>query len=292
MRTYIYEICKELEFPAEAAEVMQAAWKQLEEANCAAVYDTIVKEYRCDIHRDLKLALKEVDEAAEKAGVHRYSGELLLFLLLAEPLREYYEKRGLPMQIWHDSCMDLHWKLMECRRVYGIWGSFVAWWFPRFFEMTCFALGRFEFELIDFPEEYEEAGLKKPENMPKVINVHIPSCGKLNREDYLKSYDQAAEFFADAFPGEEIAFVCESWLLFEGHKEMLPADSGIVGFLSDYECFLQKESEEDLWRIFHREWDGNAEALPEDTGLQKAYKKLLLEGKKPGFGYGIFFRKK
>ena len=88
MRTYIYEICKELEFPAEAAEVMQAAWKQLEEANCAAVYDTIVKEYRCDIHRDLKLALKEVDEAAEKAGGHRYTGELLLFLFLAEPLRE------------------------------------------------------------------------------------------------------------------------------------------------------------------------------------------------------------
>ena len=292
MKMYIAEICQELEFPQEAQEAMLAAWDALVQCGQDMVYRKIACEYEKDYKKDLLAATKEADVAAEAAGVHKYTAELLLFLLLTGPLREYYKARGISMKIWHDSCMDLHWKLMECKRVYGIWGSFVAWWFPGFFDLTRFALGRLQFELIDFPEEYMEAGHERPVGMPKAINVHIPSCGKLNRDEYLDSYRQATEFFADSFEGDSVAFICESWLLFEPHREMMPANSGIVGFMNDYEIFLQKESNEDLWRIFHREYDGRPETLPEDTGLQRAYKAWLMDGKKPGFGYGIFFRRK
>lgn len=292
MRSYIDEICKELEFPAEAIEAMQNAWSKLEGSGESKVYCAMIEEYRFNKTRNLADAIKEIDLTAEKAGIHRYTAELLFFLLLTQPLREHYEKQGIPLRIWHDSCMDLHWKLMECKKVYGIWGSFVAWWFPGFFDLTRFALGRLQFELIDFPKEYEAAGLVRPQEMTKAINVHIPSCGKLVREDYLKSYQMAAGFFADAFPGNQVAFVCESWLLFEGHREMLPSDSGIIQFMNDYEILLQKDSEEDLWRIFDRVWDKDAHALPERTSLQRNYKTWLLEGKATGFGYGIFFQKK
>ena len=43
--------------------------------------------------------------------------------------------------------------------------------------MTRFALGRLQFELMDFPESYEKTGHVRPEGMTKVINMHIPSCG-------------------------------------------------------------------------------------------------------------------
>lgn len=83
-----------------------------------------------------------------------------------------------------------------------------------FFEMTRFALGRLQFELMDFPESYEKTGHVRPEGMTKVINMHIPSCGPLKKEGCEASFRQAAAFFADAFPGEKIAFFCESWLLY------------------------------------------------------------------------------
>ena len=292
MKHAIDIIGKELDFPIEAIETMQDAWRRLEEEGEAEVYRGIIDEYRLDLHMDLKDATKKASDAGAACGVHRYTAELLLFMLLTQPLHEHYEKAGISSQIWHDSCMDLHWKLQECQRVYGIWGSFVAWWFPGFFDLTRFALGRLQFELIDFPKEYAESGSEKPEGMTKVINVHIPSCGRLKREEYTESYRMAAAFFANAFPGDTVAFVCESWLLFGGHREMLPEDSGIIGFMNDYNCFHQGDTYEDLWRIFHREWDGDAASLPEDTSLQRAYKQWLLEGKKPGFGYGIRFFKK
>ena len=121
--------------------------------------------------------------------------------------------------------MDLNWKLHECRKMYGIWGSFVSWWFDGFFEMTRFALGRLQFELMDFPESYEKTGHVRPEGMTKVINMHIPSCGPLKKADCEASFRQAAAFFADAFPGEKIAFFCESWLLYPRHREFLSPDS-------------------------------------------------------------------
>lgn len=54
-------------------------------------------------------------------------------------------------------------------------------WFDGFFEMTRFALGRLQFELMDFPESYEKTGHVRPEGMTKVINMHIPSCGPLKK---------------------------------------------------------------------------------------------------------------
>lgn len=131
-----------------------------------------------------------------------------------------------------------------------------------------------------------------PEGMTKVINMHIPSCGPLKKEDCEASFRQAAAFFADAFPGEEIAFFCESWLLYPRHREFLSPDSGIVQFMSFFDIYKTEEGDGDLWRIYNREYDGNPEALPEETTIQRGYKKLLLSGGHAGYGEGIFFRKK
>ena len=289
MREYLTQICKELEFPREAADTMIEAWEAI--ASCPEAFELWqqwIKNYEIDCHMDYKAALADADQAARLAGVHKYTAELLLFLCLTKRLKVYYQAAGIEEEIWHDSCMDLHWKLMECKKVYGIWGSFVAFWFPGFFELRLFALGRLQFELIDFPKSYEKTGRKIPEGVTKAINVHIPSCGKLNMDECRASYKKAAQFFADAFPGDIVVFYCWSWLLFEPQRSFLNADSGIVKFMNDFDIYRTGEQNGDLWRIFDREYDGDPASLPENTSLQRAYKNWLKSGKSAGFGEGIF----
>lgn len=293
MRKYIAQICTELTFPQEAAQDMLEAWDKIMAASSAgALFGQWLAAYEKDIRMDYEAALADVDKAAELAGVHKYTAELLLFLCLTRHLQELYKAQGIPVSVYHDSCMDLKWKLMECKKIFDIWGSFVAGWFPGFFRLTRFALGRLQFELIDFPKNYEAAGRKRPEGMTKVINVHIPSSGKLNMEECHESYRRAAEFFADAFPGEDAAFFCASWMLYSPHKNFLKADSGVVKFMREYDIYRTQTEDGDLWRIFNRMYDGNPDGLQEDTSLQRGYKEWLKAGNHAGFGEGIFFLKR
>ena len=241
---------------------------------------------------DYKAALAAVDEAAAAAGVHKDTAEMLYFLGLTKHLKERYLEKSIDLQIWHDSCMDLHWKLLECREMDGIWGSFVSWWEPGFYDMTRFALGRLQYELTDFPASYEKAGRIRPEGMTKLINVHIPSCGKLDMAECHASYRQAAEFFSDAFPGGEVAFYCESWMLYAPHADFLKPDSGVVKFMKEYDIYHIQEEDGDLWRIYHRMYDGNPSTLPEGTSMQRAYKAWLEAGNHAGWGEGVFFLQK
>lgn len=59
-----------------------------------------------------------------------------------------------------------------------------------------------------------------------------------------------------------------------------------------FDIYKTEEGDGDLWRIYNREYDGNPEALPEETTIQRGYKKLLLSGGHAGYGEGIFFQKK
>lgn len=290
MKDYIGEICRELDFPEEAAKAMREAWDAVAtHGEALALFKKWIEAYGEDIHMDYEAALKDADRAGEMSGVHKYTIELLLFLCLTKHLRELYEERGIDLQIWHDSCMDLHWKLMECHKIYGIWGSFVAFWEPGFYDMTRFALGRLQFELMDFPEGYEKAGRKRPQGMTKVIGTHIPSGSRLNMEECHAAYRQAAAFFADAFPGDTVAFYCWSWMLFLPHKDFLKPDSKVVAFMDEYDVYHVGEENGDLWRIFDMDYDGDAKKLPENTSMQRAYKAWLKAGNQAGYGEGIFF---
>lgn len=289
-RESIIRICRELNFPKEAADEMYGAWEAIERNGQSELWLNWLEQYDRDINMDYCAALSEIDRSAQTAGVHPYTAELLFFLLLTRRLRRLYEERGISLSVCHASCMDLHWKLMECRRIYGIWGSFVAWWFPGFFQMTRFALGRLQFELIDFPESYAGSGRKRPAHMRKAINVHVPSSGSLDIGACHQSYRYAAHFFREAFPGNEAAFFCESWLLYSPHRVFLKENSGIRRFMEDYDIYKLEESEDDLWRIFNCMYDGNPDTLPEETSLQRGYKEWLNNGHRAGFGLGMCVR--
>jgi len=53
-------------------------------------------------------------------------------------------------ELFWDTIADLKFKLIECHDVYGIWGTFVASWYPWFYTMHRFKLGRLQYEAVHF----------------------------------------------------------------------------------------------------------------------------------------------
>ena len=284
----------ELRFDKEAVESLSADIEKIyanEEAK--ALFAGAVDDYARDINSNYTELREAAKRAGEIVGVHAYSAELLLFICFSKHLRELYRLRGISDRIWFDSMSDLKWKLWECKAVKGIWGSFVAGWFPGFFNLTRFALGRLQFEIVAFDGEYEKNGkaLKKGD---KVINVHIPrTLTPLDKESRDDAYAQAAEFFRNMTDGAPIAFVCSSWLLYPEAEKILPAHSNIRGFMADYDMIRSKTNGEgeygDMWRLFDMDFTGDLNDYPEDSSLRRAYKKFLLDGNRTGSGYGVFF---
>ena len=294
MIEYVLSFMNELGFDKEAVASLSADIEKIyANEDAKALFAGAVDEYERDIHSNYTELREAAKRAGEIVGVHAYSAELLLFICFSKHLRELYRLRGISDRIWFDSMSDLKWKLWECKTVKGIWGSFVAGWFPGFFNLTRFALGRLQFEIVAFDGEYEKNGrsLKKGD---KVINVHIPrTLTPLDKKSRDDAYSQAAEFFRDMTDGAPIAFVCSSWLLYPEAEKILPAHSNIRGFMADYDMIRSKTNGEgeygDMWRLFDMDFTGDFNDYPEDSSLRRAYKKFLLDGNRTGSGYGVFF---
>ena len=294
MIEYVLSFMDELGFDKEAVESLSADIEKIyANEDAKALFAGAVDDYEKDIHSNYTELREAAKRAGEIVGVHAYSAELLLFICFSKHLRELYRLRGISDRIWFDSMSDLKWKLWECKAVKGIWGSFVAGWFPGFFNLTRFALGRLQFEIVAFDGEYEKNG-KKLKKGDKVINVHIPrTLTPLDKESRDDAYAQAAEFFRDMTDGAPIAFVCSSWLLYPEAEKILPAHSNIRGFMADYDMIRSKVNGEgeygDMWRLFDMDFTGDLNDYPEDSSLRRAYKKFLLDGNRTGSGYGVFF---
>jgi hypothetical protein len=244
-------------------------------------FQTLYKE---DKKCDFKAVRARMINVSSEAGIHEYTGNLLLFMCLSKTLKEYYAEANLPEEMWFAAMNDLKWKLDECKEVQGICGTFVPEWYDRFFKLERFPFGRMQFEIVPFKKEYEKNGLSlKPDS--EVINVHIPRTGsRLDRESMLASYKAAAEFFGNSI------FVCHSWLLYPRNKEILSPKSNLYAMISDYDVFEEGEYENhrDVWRLFDKMYKGNVDELPQDTSLRRAYAEWIRNGEPTGWGYGVF----
>ena len=289
MKQYLASFLKECAYEADDTAYLLAAydtiWQQ-SEAACAfeqavTTYDTMP----CDHASMLALA----DKAACHSGIHEYTAELLLYLCLSKRLRERYRERGVADEIFWNSMLDLRYKLEECKAVKGVIGSFVASWFAGFFDMTRFALGRLQFEIVPFHAEYDKNGHRLTDDS-LVINVHIPRTGTpLYEEECEAAYAKAKAFFADEFDGE-VPIVCYSWLLYPENETLFAPNSRIVSFARRYDVFRHGISKDraDLWRLFDTE-EQHPDRLPVDTSARKAVVEHLRCGGKLGWGYGVFF---
>ena len=267
-------------FPEEAIASLCCAADKLPHA--ALEYLAYVRE-RYLLDEKLTLGMQEGFEQIAKP-VHCYEAQMLFYMAFLTGLEEKYRQRHLPDAFFDRVLFDLRAKLLECHTVYGIWGSFVAIWFSRFFNFTLYGIERLEFAPFYAECDYEGQGVTVKKG-DFVIDVHIPSGAPLPYEAVIRSYRAAAEFF------DCNVFVCESWLLYPAHGEMLAECPNLMAFYKDYDVWESGESTDDLWRIFGAMHEEAPENLPRDTILRRVYADRLEKGLPVGWGKGVYVLK-
>ena len=290
MKKYLNDFMVEGDYTKEDREFLLAAYEKIEGyestkkewSRILKIYDASIK---CDYYNEI---LVPAWNAGKAVGVHPYTSGLLIFMCMSKRLKELYVERGISMEIFKKSMLDLKYKLEECKVVRGIVGSFVAWWFPGFFDLTRFALGRLQFEVSNFGHEYDKNGHKLSKDS-RVIGIHIPRDGTpFDEESCIEAYKMAKEFFKEV-EGEEKPFICHSWLLYPKHEEILNHNSNTYKFFSRFDVFEYGDNEgEDLWRLFDTE-DRNPDRLPTNTSFRRNYVEHLKKGGLVGWGLGVFF---
>ncbi len=289
MRDYLTGFLKEFEYSPEDARQLLEAYDRITADDAAGrlLVDALAA-YEADISTDYQTEILErARRISELTGVHCFTADLLVFMCMTRHLRTVYADRGLDMQIYRDSVLDLKWKLEECKAVKGICGSFVAPWFCGFFDLSRFALGRLQFEIITTWQDYEKNGVRLQADKSRVINVHIPRTGTpLDKESCDKAYAQAREFFKEQV-GESCPFVCFSWLLYPENKSILPPHTNTYRFMSEYDIIGWEDNDgEDLWRLFDTD-EKDPDKLPVDTSMRRCYVEHLKKGGKVGNGFGV-----
>lgn len=279
-----------LELPAESRAPLAHDYETLL-ASPGAAEEMKTAEDRLFAGEDWKALVPHMDRLHELSGLHRHVIDFLFLMAASEQLRENYRTAGLSDALFWDTIADLKYKLIECHDVYGIWGTFVASWHPWFYTMRRFKLGRLQYEVIPFEHsEPVTVGGYTVHPGDTVYNMHIPSCGSLNRAARIDSYKKAYAFYKDQLGGKPMIFACESWLLFPGNREILPPTLNMVDFISDFHIYKSEEYDEfyDKWRVFGKDFEKPDAELPEDTTQRRCFKRWLLAGKKTGGGEGLF----
>ena len=289
MKEYLINFFKEFEYDAEDASYLLSVYEKIsasEDAN--TILREAVSAYTANINIDYKEEILGRSRwISTITAIHPYTVDLLVYICLTKRLKELYVEKGIDMQIYLDSILDLKWKLLECKTVKGICGSFVAEWFPGFFKLTRFALGRLQFEVITADRTYEKKGFKITKGETKLINVHIPRTGTpVDKESCDKAYAAARKFFRNE-AGENAPFVCHSWLLYPENLNILPSHTNTYRFMSEYDIIDWGYNEgQDLWRLFDTQ-EMNPERLPTNGSLRRAYVEHLKSGGRVGWGLGV-----
>ena len=133
-----------------------------------------------------------------------------------------YCEQGISRRVYRDTFYDLTLWCENCYKAYGEYGIAQYDWFCRHLDMSLFRLGRLEFERIPSLWEIQTDGISVHKGDP-VISVHIPQGEKLELDACLDSFRQAEQFWK-----EKQVYLCHSWLLYPGLKEIMKPESNIL----------------------------------------------------------------
>lgn len=286
-----FKLCQDFNFCHEAcAELTENYTKIRENERIYTHLFNIAEKYKNDVYFSFYEEQNKFENECSTASIHPYSAQMIFYLYLSPILKEFYKAKGFGDEMFNGVKEGIKCKLDECYNVYGIYGSFVAIWFSRFFTYTLFPIGRLEFApyLSDFEYKNEQITIFKGDPL---IDVHIPSKGRLDHDEVLKSYSKAYEFFTNYYKREFKAFICDSWLLYPENYNIIPECKNIISFMDDYRIFKwhHDPSNDDLWRIF-----GNSalnypdKPLDNKTYMQRQFIKHFNKGGSLGIGFGLY----
>ncbi len=212
-----------------------------------------------------------------------YVERLAVILFCAVKVKEKYIQEGISDEIYYHTMSDIK---IWCENN-GNKGLKNYGWMKNHVKFELFRLGRLQFQLYECKNKtlnYSKLPFSYGE---KLIYVHIPQGEKLSEEECRKSFIMAEEFFKRYFPDYNYRYYfCESWLLYEGNKSFMKADSNILKFSAMFtHAYSVKIDEQAIERIFGKRklFKKN---YPENTSLQKGAKAYMQKGGKLGVGIG------
>ena len=291
MNDFLESFMKKLDFPRDAQAGLLEAHACLErDPDAVRAVEAVTRQMLADTeHRRTKEMLGELTGLARQTQIQPYTMHLLFFMRSAQPLLAEYHEKGIPEEVFWNSMADLRYKLLECRAVHGIWGTFVGYWFPQYYTMERFGLGRLQYQIAPFTLGDYRHGGDLIRSGDRSYQVHIPSAGPLTREKRMESYRRAYAFFRHELGSGPMVLTCESWLLYPENEKFLPEGSNIVDFMHDFHIVRSEPSDtfSDAWRVFGKDSVLPVDRLPVKTSLQRAYVKWLGDGNKTGYGYGV-----
>ena len=257
--------------------------------DCPGELETLIEDFHQNGYQ-IKSSVEQRKALAQKAGIEFYTLNYVFLACASKKTYADYLKKGYTEDLFYETFEDLSYKLEECKEVKGVWGNFVEFWYPIFYRMDCFKLGRLEFEVIAYPKDepttFGDVTLKKGDF---ILSVHIPSGSPLAKEGRMESYRLAYYFFPQCIYEGKLVMICDSWLMFPSNREIFPPSSNIHQFLDDWHILQSREDPDyhDCWRLFGCNYQGNPDALPQNTGARRAMVSWLKQGKYSGTGLGL-----
>lgn len=211
---------------------------------------------------------------------------LSLYLHWAVEAKRCYDRIGIPEKYFWDSMKDLTIWCEDYLAKHGTPG-FKEWeWVGRSLRLEVIRIGRLQFEPIRLSQNVTLEGKTFTAGTP-ALDVHIPAGEPLTPEAALDSMGRAPEFFNTYFGKSFPLLHCHSWLLSPALRELLPEHSRIIQFQNLFTIFRTDNEERQAEdRVFGFLSD-DPHNYPENTSLQKAVKRYMLDGKEVMMGAGV-----
>ena len=278
----IREIAEKLLFPREAIEALCICEEKMQGSA-----DDIKRAMKSLYTRGDNEYLDILERIAADSGVNRYESDMVFLLLATVELADIYREAGYSDELYYETMADLRYKMYECKEVYGVWGSFVTFWFKDFFLLNIFKLGRMEYERRTYPFEDCEGVVK---NGQMILSCHIPSSGPMLVEDIKDSLRLAYKFYKDDIKDGKLTVACFSWLLYPPLFADYKEGTNIKDFYNLFNIIDYKDNEKngDFWRVFGVKYSPEAlDSVVVDNSLKRKVYDHLRSGGNMGYGIGI-----
>jgi len=216
---------------------------------------------------------------------------MTVFLAAALHTRELYAAAGISDSIYIETMGFFKRTVMEYKEINSVYGFDRAYWWWRQLSLNIFRLGTLEFEMRSV-EHTAHFGFPSEKSIP-VIWVHIPSDAVMTRENLNYSYKIANAFFNKHYSHFKYRCICcGAWMLSPALKEILPSNSKILEFQSDFAItkIFSDDQSYFSWIFKQNKKPSDLSELSENTSLQRAIKKRLIEGGNIGRAAGIIVK--
>ena len=278
----IKEMSERLLFPKEAIDALLICEEKMR-ANADDI-DRATKSFYTK--GDLEY-LNILEKIATECSVNRYECDMVFLLMAAPSLLDKYREAGYSEELFDETMADLRYKMYECKTVYGVWGSFVTFWFKDFYLLNIFKLGRMEYERRTYPFEDVEGVVK---NGQIILSCHIPSSGPMKVDDIKDSLRRAYRFYKDDIKDGKLTVACFSWLLYPPLFADYKEGSNIKDFYNLFNIIDYRDNEKngDFWRVFGVKYSTEAlDSVVVDNSLKRKVYDHLKSGGNMGYGIGI-----